>query len=55
MRTREMGDAMITAREMGEDPPAGRVGQGGEGPVQVLRRILNHLVKYLADEYQLGK
>lgn len=35
MRPGEMGDAMIAAREMGQDPPPGRIGQGGEGSVQL--------------------
>ena len=33
MRAREMGNPMIAASEMGEDPASGRIGQGGEGPV----------------------
>ena len=42
----EMGDAMIAAREMGEDPTAGGIGQGGERSVQ-RAGIFNHLVNYL--------
>ena len=34
---------------MGEDSPPGRVCQRGEGAVQHLRRIFNHLVNYLAE------
>jgi len=31
---------------MGEEAAPGWVGQRGEGAVQLLRRIFNHLVKY---------
>ena len=36
VRPGEMGDAMIAASEMGQDPTARRIGQGGERSVQVL-------------------
>ena len=32
--------------EPGEDGPPGRIGQGGEGPVQGVFVILNHSVNY---------
>ena len=53
--SREIGDAPVPAGELSENAPPGRVGQGGEGPVQVLRRIFNHLVKYITAELGLGK
>jgi hypothetical protein len=34
---------------MGEDAPPGRIGQGGEGAIEKLWRIFNHLVEYLHD------
>jgi hypothetical protein len=43
----QMSDAFIAARQMGEDAPPGRIGQGGKGAVQEFRRIFNHLVEYL--------
>ena len=38
---------MVAASKMGQDPPPGRIGQGRKCPIQCLRRIFNHLVKYL--------
>ena len=42
-----MGNPLIAAREMSQDPASGWIGQGGEGSVQCSRGIFNHLVKYL--------
>jgi hypothetical protein len=45
VRAGEMGDAMIAAGEMGQDPAAGGIGQGCKRSVQCAR-IFNHLVNY---------
>ena len=36
MGASQLGDALISAGEMGEDAAAGRIGQGSEGPVEVV-------------------
>jgi hypothetical protein len=41
----QTGDAAITLRQLGQDPPPRRIGQGGKGPIQGCWRIFNHLVK----------
>jgi hypothetical protein len=40
-----MRHTLIAPRQMSQDPPAGGIGQSGEGAVQLSRRIFNHLVK----------
>jgi hypothetical protein len=50
-----MGNAFITARKVGEDATAGGISQGGEGSVQFLRRIFNHLVKYVPQRFPARK
>ena len=44
-----MGDAFVATREMRQDAPPCRIGQGRESPIQCLWRIFNHLVNYLAE------
>ena len=48
MRTCQVGDTSVTPGQMRQDMAPGRIGQGGEGAIQCSRRILNHLVNYLA-------
>jgi hypothetical protein len=48
MRPRQIGNAPVTARQMRQDPAAGRVRQGGERAVQCAGLIFNHQVNYLA-------
>jgi len=50
MGAREMSDALIATREMGEDPASGGVGQGSERSVQCAG-IFNHLVNYLTANF----
>jgi hypothetical protein len=40
-------DAAIALRQLSQDPPPGRIGQRGKGPIQYSWIIFNHLVKYL--------
>src|SRR5687768_5502690 len=42
----EVGDGGVAACELVEDATAGGVGKGGEGGVEVCRRMLNHVVQY---------
>src|SRR6266478_5929757 len=47
-----MGDAFVATREMRQDAPPCRIGQGRESPIQCLWRIFNHLVNYLTEIYR---
>jgi hypothetical protein len=43
--SRQKRDAAIALRQLRQDPPPSRVGQGTKRPVQGCWRIFNHLVK----------
>jgi hypothetical protein len=49
VRSRQIGNASVTVRQMREDAPAGWIGQRGERAIQNIWHIFNHLVKYLAE------
>jgi hypothetical protein len=49
VRSRQIGNASVTVRQMRKDPPARWIGQRGERAIQNIWRIFNHLVKHLAE------
>ena len=48
-----MGNASVAARQVRQNTPPGGISQGGESPIQRLRVIFNHLVKYVAEQFWL--
>src|SRR4029453_12472841 len=52
VRPSEVGNAPVTPRQVRQNLPAGWISQGGESFVQCSRRILNHLVNYLAKSFE---
>jgi len=49
VRSRQIGNAPVTVRQMREDAPARWIGQRGEGAIENIWRIFNHLVKHLVE------
>ena len=52
MRAGKVGNASVTPRQVRQNLPARRISQRGKSSVQPSRRMLNHLVKYLAEPLQ---
>jgi len=52
VRSRQIGNASVTAGQMREDAPPGRVREGGKRSVQCPWWIFNHPVKHLAEMYR---